>query len=136
VDLDVLSRVPLESLVAAMGPGVLVLHVGRHGRKYGAHVELATSYVDMSPDKAIRGLVRIVERLPVRERQLWDTALSREFNIGIEAGLRPHALEVRLKQSTVEAIVGIGAAIVVTVYAPEAARPLAASATRAAARTR
>ena len=123
VDLDVASSVPLEGLVAAMGPRVLVLHVGRHGTSCEAHVELGTSHTDVSPDKAIRGLVRIVERLPVRERRVWDSALSREFNIGIEAGLRPHAFEVRLEPSTVQALVGVGATVVVTVYAAVAGAP-------------
>lgn len=119
VDLDILSRSPLDRLASAMGPRAYVLYVGRHGRRYGARLELARSHVGMSADKTIRGLVRLVETLPPAERRLWDGALSREFNIGIEAGLQPHAFELRLKPATVESIVRIGATLVVTVYAPD-----------------
>jgi hypothetical protein len=42
VDLDILSRSPLDALTDAFGTRVCVLHVGREGRHFSAHVELAT----------------------------------------------------------------------------------------------
>jgi hypothetical protein len=119
VDLDILSSVPLEALVRAMGEDVLVLHVGGARRRYEAHLELASSHAGMSADDTIAGLVRLVRRLPPRHRTLWASARSREFNIGIEAGLEPHGFELRLHQRTLDAIADIGGALVVTVYAPD-----------------
>lgn len=119
VDLDVISRRPLDALVDAMGERVLVLYVGAQGRGYGAHVELRGSHFGMGVDKAIRGLVRLLKRLPPAARRLWDQARSREFSIGIEAGLRPHGFDLHLQRETLEAVLSVGATLAVTVYAPD-----------------
>ncbi|HWL65885.1 MAG TPA: hypothetical protein VNP73_07915 [Actinomycetota bacterium] len=122
VDLDIFSRVSLTGLVDAMGEAALVLYVGGTGRKYEAHVELASSgHVGMTADRTIIGLTRLVKRLPPRYRKVWDSAKSREFNVGIEAGLEPHSFEVRLDRRTVDAVREVGGALVVTVYAPDIA---------------
>ena len=52
-------------------------------------------------------------------RRIWDRARSREFNVGIRAGLQPNAFEFRLKRRTIEAMTGVRGALVVTVYAPD-----------------
>jgi len=118
VDLDIYSRVSLQGLVDAMGEDAFVLYVGGEGRKHQAHVELARSHSGMTADRAIVGLTRLVKRLPPRYRKVWDSAKSREFNVGIAAGLKPFSFELRLNQRTVDAVTEIGGAIVVTVYAP------------------
>ena len=118
VDLDILSRISLKGLVDAMGEHAFVLHVGGERQKHEAHVELASSHMGMSADRAILGLVGLVRRLPPRYRKVWDSARSREFNIGIEAGLEPHSFELRLDRRTVDAVADIGGALIVTVYAP------------------
>lgn len=118
VDLDLVSSASLDALVQAMGEDVFVLHVGGKRRKFEAHLELASSHIGMSVDDTILGLTRIVQRLPRSFRKVWDTARSREFNIGIEAGLEPHAYELRLQRRTLDAIAGVRGTIVVTVYAP------------------
>jgi hypothetical protein len=129
VDLDVWSRRSLQPMVTAMGSKVSVLYVGRERSRYGAHVEFVGSGFEMSADSAILGLVDVVRSLPSSPRKLWDTASTREFNIGIEAGLQPHGFEVHLKPKTVAAVTEIGATIAITVYAPEVdqdGRPLPA----------
>ena len=118
VDLDIFSRVPLKGLVEAMGEEALVLYVGGQGQKHEAHVELASSHTGMTADRTIVGLTRLVKRLSPRYRRVWDSATSREFNVGIEAGLEPHCYELRLDRRTVDAVAQIGGALVVTVYAP------------------
>ena len=47
VDLEVISRTPLDPLVQAFGRKVDVLHVGPWGQRYGAHVEVAAATVGM-----------------------------------------------------------------------------------------
>jgi hypothetical protein len=128
VDLDIISRSSLERLASAMGSQAFVLYVGAHGRTYRARLELAVFHRGMSADRTIAGLVRIVERLPRVQRRLWDAAVSREFNIGIEAGLQPHCFELRLKPSTVQSVGRIGATLAVTVYAPDGGADAALSA--------
>jgi hypothetical protein len=118
VDLDIFSRVSLKGLVDAMGEEALVLYVGGEKQKYEAHVELASSHLGMTADRAIIGLARLVKRLPPRYRKVWDSAKLREFNIGIEAGLEPYSFELRLDRRTVDAVKDVRGAVVVTVYAP------------------
>jgi hypothetical protein len=117
VDLDVWSSQSLEPLVAALGERVCVHYVGREGRRHGAHVSLART--SRSADATARALARLIETLPQPARRLWDTASARDFNIGIQAGLTPHAHEVRLSATTLEIIARLGGRIVVTTYSPE-----------------
>jgi hypothetical protein len=119
VDLDIYSRVPLDGFVEALGDDALVLYVGGARRKYEAHVELASSHVDMSADDTILGLTRLIRRLPRVHRKVWDSAQRREFNIGIGAGLEPHGFELRLQPSTLKAITDLRGVLVTTVYAPD-----------------
>jgi hypothetical protein len=118
VDLDIFSRVPLKGLVDAMGDEALVLYVGGQGQKHEAHVELVSSHTGMTADRTILGLIRLVKRLSPRYRRVWDSATSRVFNVGIDAGLEPHCYELRLDRRTVGAVAQVGGALVVTVYAP------------------
>jgi hypothetical protein len=119
VDFDVYARVPLDSLVQALGDEALVLYVGGGRRKYEAHLELASSHMAMSADDTIVGLTHLIRALPRVHREIWDSAQRREFNIGIEAGLEPHGFELRLQQQTLKAITDVRGVLVVTVYAPD-----------------
>jgi hypothetical protein len=117
VDLDIFSRFALQGLVGAMGDEVLVLYVGGKGRANEAHVELAASH-SMTADSTIIDLARLVKRLPPRYRKIWNSAKSREFSVGIQAGLEPHSFDLRLGRRTLDAVREIGGELVVTVYAP------------------
>ena len=119
VDLDVYSRVPLDGFAHALGDDAFVLYVGGARRKYEAHVELASSHVDMSADDTIVGLSRLIRGLPRMYRKLWNSAQRREFNLGIEAGLVPDGFELRLQPSTLQAITDLRGVLVTTVYAPD-----------------
>ena len=119
VDLEIISRTPLDPLVQTFGRKVDVLHVGPWGRRYGAHVEVAGSGYRANADRLIRRLVSLVNALPRSARRLWDTAESREFNVGIEAAAKSRTFELRLEPETLMAVAGVAGRIVVTVYAPE-----------------
>jgi hypothetical protein len=119
VDLEVISRTPLDPLVQAFGRKVDVLHVGPWGRRYGAHVEVAGSGYRGNADSLIRRLVTLVKALPRNARRLWDAAQSRELNVGIEAAAKSRTFELRLEPETLMAVAGVASRIVITVYAPE-----------------
>jgi hypothetical protein len=119
VDLDVLSRMPLEPLAEAFGAKVLVLHVGRWGRRYGAHFEMADSGYQSDADRLIQRLAALVRKLPRQAKTLWRSAQSREFNVGIQAGRKAPVFELRLQQKTFDAVAAVGGRIVITVYAPD-----------------
>jgi hypothetical protein len=116
VDLDLRSRAPVESLVKRLGPGVFALHVGREGRGHAARLEAAAQ--SSSPGRLIRRFVALVERLPARERRLWDRADVREFNIGIQAPTTAAGYELHLDPVTIRAAARVNATIGVTVYSP------------------
>ena len=116
VDLDILSKVSLEPLVAALGEKVFVHYVGPEGRTFGAHV--SRSSYGQTADKLTRELCALVQRLPRGPRRLWNNAVSREFNVGIQAGLTPHSHEVRISEKTVALVARLGGAVVLTTYAP------------------
>ena len=119
VDLDIFSAARLDRLVQAMGDDVSVLYVGGESRQYEAHLELESRELSVTPDRTILGFVKLIERLPPRERKTWDRARAREFNIGIQAGLVPHGFELHLEPRTIEAVVAVRATLAVTVYAPD-----------------
>ena len=117
VDLDIISRKPLEPLVLAFGRRVSPHYVGREGRRYGAHLALA-AYPERA-DRAILAFVSLVRRLPASGRRVWDAALTRDFNIGLDAGFRPQSYELALDPKVVEAVADVRGRIIFTVYAAE-----------------
>jgi hypothetical protein len=119
VDLDIWARSPLDVLTDAFGTRVCVLHVGREGRYFSAHVELAT--LPRDPDRLIRRFVALVRDLPRAARRLWNQARVREFNLGLQAGTNPYSYGLRLEPETLRAMASVDARFGLTVYAPPAA---------------
>jgi hypothetical protein len=117
VDLDIASTVSLRPLVDALGSKVFVHHVGKVKRKHWARVS-RFSY-GQSADKLTRELCGLIRTLPRGPRKLWNGALSREFNVGVQAGLWPHSYEVRISATTVALVARLGGTIALTTYAPE-----------------
>jgi hypothetical protein len=117
VDLDIYSRSRLDALAAAFGNKMVVLFVGRELHRYSAHLEVAGN--TKSADATIQRICKLVRGLPRASRKLWDAAITRDFNIGIQAASRPRAFEFVLDARTVQKVASLNARIVVTVYAPE-----------------
>jgi hypothetical protein len=130
VDLDIWSKSPLDALTDAFGTRVCVLHVGREGRQFSAHVELAT--LPRDPDRLIRRFVALVEDLPAAARRLWNQAGRREFNLGIQAGASPYSYELRLEPETLRAMARVDARFGLTVYAATPSLPTGTRPRRAA----
>jgi hypothetical protein len=87
VDLDIYSKSNLEPLVEALGDGVFVNYVGREKGRYSAHLSRAS--FGRSADSLMGELAHLVKKLPRHVKRLWDSAASREFNVGIQAGKKP-----------------------------------------------
>jgi len=119
VDLEVFSRESLAAFVKGLGRSVHVLHEGRWGRKYAACVELWASGWNQSPESIIRRILRLLSRMPRSARTLWNRADVRQFNIGVQAALKPRTFELSLSPESVAAIGRLKARIVFTVYAAE-----------------
>jgi hypothetical protein len=121
VDLDIWARTPLDALTDAFGTRVCVLHVGREGRDFSAHVELAT--LPRDADRLIRRFVALVEDLPRAARRLWNQARVREFNLGIQGGTSPYSYDLRLEPETLRAMARVDARFGLTVYAATPSLP-------------
>lgn len=119
VDLDIYARSDLQPIVNALGRKVIVLHAGRTRGTHHAHLELARTR--KTADATIRGFCELIRALPKRERDLWNTAKVRDFNIGVQAGTRPYATEFAVAAETLKAAHESGARLVLTVYAPHPA---------------
>lgn len=86
VDFEVISRRPLDALVAALGRNVSVLYQGKWKPGYAAMFEWRSG-LNWSADRRIRRFVQAIDKLPRRERRVWDAATARRFDIGIRGGL-------------------------------------------------
>lgn len=126
VDLEVFSGESLAPLVKGLGRSFFLLHEGRWGRKYAAILELQGShYGKKKADLIIRRMVVLLKKMPRSVRHLWKGAQVRQFNIGIQAALKPHAFELQVGQDTLQSVARLGASIVITVYAAETPKPKA-----------
>ena len=114
VDLDISSREDLAPLAAALQPRLFTLHVGRNRKRYRARLELRTQ--PRTVDAAIQRLVRAVQSLPRRHQACWKRAITRDFNIGIQAAAEPHDSEFAVAEATVRMVGKVRGRIIITVY--------------------
>lgn len=115
----------LQPLVTILGNKAYALYVGRDKRTFCAHLELTK--IAKTADSAIRGFCALIEALPKAERDLWNGAKVRDFNVGVQAAAQPHCCEFAVAAETVRSVSKLGARIVFTVYAPDEPRKQATS---------
>ena len=116
VDLDIFSKSRLEPLVAAFGDKIGVHYVGPEGSRYAAHFELGFL---KNPDAGIKALVVLVRQLSTQAQKLWRNAQVKDFNIGIQGGIKPRYCEFPLHLETLNEVVKLRARVVITVYATQ-----------------
>ena len=95
----------------------MVLYIGRVRQTHCAHLEVTK--ITKTADATIRTFCSLIHALPKPERNLWNSAKIRDFNIGVQACRQPHSTEFALSAETLKATHELGARIVFTVYAPE-----------------
>jgi hypothetical protein len=123
VDLDIEAPYDLAPFVSALGEQVIDLHTGLVGEGFQAHLELSgEAIMPRDAEGAIQGFLGLLARLTPDARRLWDGATKRDFNIGIQGGIKPPAFELALLPETLAAVGRLGARVVVTVYAAELRR--------------
>ena len=130
VDVDVRSRARLEALVAPLGERASVHYVGRYKNTYWAHFAAG---MPKTADDGVRAIVTMIERLPAGPRRLWDRAVSRVFDIGVQGGVTPTRGEYLLSESSVADIMRVRGSLEMTVYA---AKPPATSRSKGSRPTR
>jgi hypothetical protein len=114
VDLDIHSKADLRDLVSAFGKKVDVLFAGREDGRHSAHLELRR--ITKDADSAIRAFCKLIQGLPRPTRRLWDEALVREFNIGVQGASKPAKFELGIESKTLRSAADVKARIGFTIY--------------------
>ncbi|MGN6109412.1 MAG: hypothetical protein ACTHU0_30170 [Kofleriaceae bacterium] len=126
VDLEIGHRRSVDPLVSELGSVLFELYRGRELDDLDrVHYQISNSRLGHDPSATIRALVRALSRLGPAAQRCWRSARIRDFNIGIQAGLKPHSVELPIERPVVQSIAELGARIVVTVYAPPTKAELA-----------
>jgi len=117
VDLDLKSTASLSPLLEAWLDRVSALYTpekdgGKHWLRLGLHSQPS------DPERGILEFCRLVRRLRGAARAAWQKASSREFDIGVQAGMERRSAELVLSRKVIDAIHGVGGHIRVTIYSP------------------
>jgi len=117
VDLDLKSTASLSPLLEAWSDRVSALYTpekdgGKHWLRLGLHSQPS------DPERGILEFCRLVRRLRGAARAAWQKASSREFDIGVQAGMERRSAELVLSRKVIDAIHGVGGHIRVTIYSP------------------
>ena len=118
VDLLIGGRFDRAPVLRALGDGVTALHEDAlvEGKKC-LLLEVTDPGLDLP--QTLKRLVEWVERLPPKARRSWSRASVRQFDIGIESGMRPRETQWIIPARTVAALAKIGADVALTVYGAE-----------------
>jgi hypothetical protein len=117
VDLDIEgTRADVDALTAVLDRRFFQLHREDEARKSRVHYE-AHGRTD-TIERTLRALCGVLEKLPPAARKAWQRAKVRDFNVGIQAGLVPHATEYAIAPATLARLEALGGRLVLTIYAP------------------
>jgi len=121
VDLEIVSRRQIDQLAPAFGANVGINRNVKVGKDYvlllstGGKTPFSEDFNKMI-NQTILMQVKLVHKLPEVARKQWDDARTKTFDIGIQAGGKPHVFEVRLTKQTTSAVSAVGGSIQFTIY--------------------
>lgn len=126
VDLEILARSKLDAIEAGMSGKAHALFSGRV-RKGLYLLALECNVYPEGADAAILELCEAVEELGHSERQLWERASQRTFDVGYGMTAGSRTVHVALNPETLRRVAALGATIAFTCYPKERkmAEPLA-----------
>jgi hypothetical protein len=116
VALEVFSKSDLKPLATALGSKIHIRFLGTEFRLFKAYVDLVLQ--PKTPEIGILRFCKLIKQLPPSARDLWDSAKSRSFDIGIEAPKRGNHYWSAVGSKAIRAAAEVGAQIAITVYAP------------------
>lgn len=117
VDLDLRAEHGLDDLLRYFGDDVLVLH--RSGQD--AWLELGNDHTALEP--CARDWIALVQSLSDDGRRLWDQCDYRKLNVGIQAGVEPHAEYFTMSRDVVALLASVQFELVFTIYAASVPKP-------------
>lgn len=109
VDLDLYVAEGMDELLKALQPAIVI---SRDGTRATLEVDLQPD----SPEDALRRFVKLVDKLSPNKRAIWNKAIAREFNIGVQAGKHPHSMQFTLSNEAVALANSLSASVAFTVY--------------------
>jgi hypothetical protein len=120
IDLELITCGALDLLLAHWSRDVVVLRDSIDGRTRTVWLEAVDDVDDA--ERSLLALLHLIDGLPADLRLLWDSCDDRCFNIGIQAGMSPHASAFSISTGTLTRVTGVMARLNLTVYAPEVPR--------------
>jgi hypothetical protein len=114
VDLEIGSRGKVDEIAAVLGPRMAEMYRGKIGTLNHANYE---GDGGDTIDETIENLLRMLRKLNPAGKREWRAAKVRDFNIGIQAGMKPNSLELTVSDKTMQAVARLGGRLVITVYA-------------------
>lgn len=122
VDLEVgaRTRTQLAPLIDAFEGELFELFRGRIRGLYRAHYESNGCQRDAS--NTIHELAAAIERLNRSGRRAWNTAVMRDFNIGVELARGVRSIELAIDPAAVRRVAALGGRIAFTAYQVAAMR--------------
>src|SRR5262249_48224155 len=106
IDLDVRSRFSLKALFEVWPWADRPIRM--NGRPDPEWVIIRPRGIAQSAERAAQLLLQEVEHLPPAARRCWNRAAKRIFDIGIQAGVDRHALELQIEPVTLARIAAVG----------------------------
>jgi hypothetical protein len=114
VDLVVSSKEELTPIVESFGKDVVALFNGEWAEHYRAVFEIAGSHAAANED--IGYFCSLIEGLEGKALELWQSAYSREFDVGFESGSQGERAYVSVQSAVVKRVAEAGASISITLY--------------------
>ncbi len=71
------------------------------------------------PNPNIADFLSVIETFDAAELSQWQACTEREFDLGYHAGMEPFSFSQPLSEETIRRIAAAGAALRITIYAPE-----------------
>jgi len=112
IDIDLSVRSGLEDLLESIALSVTVLHKNSQEASF----ELIEHFDTL--ESAASELLKVVEALPVRAKEIWNNCEYRRMNIGIQSGHEPHAAMFAMSEKTIVRLADNHFEIILTVYGP------------------
>jgi hypothetical protein len=117
VDLEILSKRDLKPLVDALAGDVSVSYLGKEYNLNKAYFGWVGPRFK-SPDDGVLRYCKLIRKLDVKARELWNSAKSRSFDVGFQSPARETYYWSAIGTKAVRAAAELSAQIAITIYGP------------------
>jgi hypothetical protein len=114
VDLELVADTDLAPLVSHLAASTIALRNSLDDGKRTVWLELEADPADS--EEALGRFAALIESLRETLRHLWDRCDDRCFNIGIQAGVTPHASAFEVSPATIARLAALAVRLEMTLY--------------------